>query len=322
MTKHIKQFVSHSKLRKILEFPVLFLGAVPAKTPALYSMMNYADLGLGTWYPMGGMYEIVKSFTAIAKSLSVEIHTDQEVLEVGMQGKKIVSLQTKDKNWKSDIIVASADYHHMESLLPESHRSYSERYWKSRTFAPSCLLYYLGLDTKLSKHLHHNLYFDADFEQACTEIYETHQYPKDPLFYLSCTSKTDPSVAPEGYENVFGLIPISTEIANEESVRERYLDTIIKRIYERTGEDISSHIIYKKFFSGSDFRNAYHAYKGNAYGLANTLLQTGPLKPRMRSKKISNLFYTGQLTVPGPGVPPSIISGEVVASYIERNLGK
>lgn len=322
MKKHISKYFTHPKLQQLLEFPVLFLGALPQHTPALYSLMNYADIKLGTWYPQGGMYSIVNGMYSLAKELGVTFYFDHSVTQIQTDKHlaKRVLVQRDNENifFDADVVIANADYHFTESkLLGKNDRTYSEAYWDKRVMAPSCLLYYVGLNKKLENVLHHSLFFDTSFEVHGKEIYTKPQWPSKPLFYVSAVSVTEDSVAPPGCENLFFLIPVAAGLEDDtEELRERYFDIIVKRFEDRTGQDIRNSIIYKKSYSVSDFVHDYNSFKGNAYGLANTLGQTALLKPAIRSKKIRNLFYTGQLTVPGPGVPPSLISGEVVAKEV------
>lgn len=317
-----RKYFSDPKLLSIIEFPVLFLGAMPAETPALYSLMNYADLQLGTWYPMGGMHKIVEGMVSLAEEKGVKFKTSEPANRIYQNGQMRVS--TSNTEYKSDVVIGGADYAHIESqLLNEGSRQYSDAYWEKRIMAPSCLLYYVGVNRRVKNLEHHNLFFDADFGKHAEEIYKSKKWPDDPLFYVCAPSKTDPSVAPEGQENLFILIPIATGIkGDDEALRDRYFDVVLERLKERTGEDISNDIVYKRSYSVKEFVQDYNAFKGNAYGLANTLLQTAFLKPRMRHKKLPNLYYTGQLTVPGPGVPPSLISGQVVADYILKQKTK
>ena len=319
ISKEIRGLFKHKKLIELLEFPVLFLGATPQKIPALYSLMNYADLMLGTWYPMGGMHKIVEGFVQIAKEQGVKIRVEDGIEKINVEGSKVQSIQAKSGTYETDILVSSADYHHTESkLLDKHHRSYDESYWNKRVMAPSSLLFYLGLNKKLSGLYHHNLFFDKDFDLHAKEIYTNPKWPTDPLFYVCCPSVSDGSVAPDGCENIFLLIPLAPDIDDDEKTREYYFQKIIKRLEERTGENILGHIIHKKSYCIDNFKKDYNAFKGNAYGLANTLMQTAFLKPKMKSKKLTNLYYAGQLTTPGPGVPPSIVSGEVVARLISQ----
>lgn len=315
-TTYIKKYFSHPKIISLLEFPILFLGAMPKDTPALYSLMNYADISLGTWYPMGGMHKFIEAFERIAKENGVTIKTDHEVIKINYQGKKVTSVETTHGTFDTDILVSGADYAHTDLSLLGEQANYTETYWDKRTMAPSSLLFYLGIDKKIDGLLHHNLFFDEDFNLHAEEIYKSKKWPTSPLFYASAPSKTDPSVAPEGKENIFLLIPIAPDLKDDEETRERYFDMLMDRLEKHTGTSIREHIIYKRSFCVSDFKKDYHAFKGNAYGLANTLRQTAYFKPSLKNKKLNNMYYTGQLTVPGPGVPPSIISGEVVAKQV------
>lgn len=315
-----KQFES-PKIRQLLEFPILFLGSSPAKIPALYSMLNYADLKLGTWYPMGGMHKIIEGFGRIIKSYGVDIRTSSPIEGLFVDKGKVNSIQCNQNRLDTDLVVAGADYHHVErNLLPSEFQQYTDKYWDSREMAPSAILIFLGVKGSIPGLKHHNLFFDAPYQNHLDAINSEKEWPKNPLFYVSNPSKTDPTLAPEGYENLFVLIPTAPGLLiGAEDLQEYYLTLVTQRIYKQTGEDISERIVVKKFFMPGDFVTRYNAFKGNAYGLANTLNQTHFLKPRMKHKKIKNLFYTGQLTVPGPGVPPSILSGEIVANLINNN---
>ena len=319
---HIRKFFTDPKLLQLMEFPILFLGATPENTPAMYSLMNYAEIALGTWYPMGGMHEIVKGMVSLAQEKGVNILCNQNVEKIEITGSKAKKVITQHTSFEADVVVAGADYHHVDTQLLGEYRNYSDQYWDKRTLAPSSLLYYLGVNKRIPKLLHHNLFFDEDFKQHAHEIYTQPQWPSKPLFYVSAPSKTDPTVAPAGHENLFILIPVAPDLKDDnEATREYYFDLVMNRLEAYVGEEIRPHIVYKRTFAHSDFRADYNAFKGNAYGLANTLLQTAFLKPKLKNKKVSNLFYTGQLTVPGPGVPPSLISGLVVADEVAKEFG-
>ncbi|TAK45648.1 MAG: phytoene desaturase [Saprospiraceae bacterium] len=322
-SKYVRKYFRHPQLIQLMEFPMLFLGAMPQDTPALYSLMNYAALAQGTWYPMGGMYNMVDAMAKIATELGVEIKTSAEVEQIVVEGNKAKGLQTKKGFFPASFVVGAADYHHVEQhLLKAPHRQYTERYWNTRVMAPSALIFYLGVNKKLNNLQHHNLFFDADFQAHARAIYKTPSYPDRPLFYLCCSTKTDPSVAPEGMENLFLLVPLAPGLEDTPELRRACFDQVMERLETHCGEPVRSSIIFNRNYSLTDFQQDYHAYKGNAYGLANTLFQTAIFKPKMRSPKVKNLFYAGQLTTPGPGVPPSIISGQVVASLIAKESSK
>ncbi|MFW5819787.1 MAG: phytoene desaturase family protein [Bacteroidota bacterium] len=320
VSSYVRKEFKHPKLRQILEFPVIFLGATPQKTPALYTLMNYADLSLGTWYPVGGMYSVIIGMKKVAEELGVNFHFDANVEKVIVENGRAKGIRVNGETKTSDVIVAAADYHHVEQeLLPGEYRRYTEKYWESRVMAPSSLLFYLGIDKKLNNFEHHNLFFDEDFIKHAREIYDQPKWPENPSIYVSNNTITDPGVAPAGHDNLIILIPVAPALEDRNETREKYLKLVMERLEKNTGQDIEKHIVYQRSYAHRDFINDYNSYKGNAYGLANTLWQTANFKPRMRSR-LPNLFYAGQLTVPGPGVPPTIISGQVVASQIDNSF--
>ena len=314
-----KKIKSH-KLRQIMEFPVLFLGAKPSNTPSFYSFMNYADFGLGTWHPKGGMYEVVDAMVTLAISLGVKIETNQNVEKIVVNNGLVEGVISNGEMIKSDVVLSGADYHHTETLLDKEYRGYSEKYWDTKIFAPSSLLFYVGFDKKIDNVSHHTLFFDTDFDVHANAIYDDPKWPDKPLFYASFPSKTDAVIAPEGKESGIFLIPIAPGIEDTPEIREKYFQNIISRFEELTNQKVTDSILFKESYCVNDFIKDYNSYKGNAYGLANILTQTAFLRPKIKSKKVKNLFFTGQLTVPGPGVPPSIISGKIVSDLIKKQF--
>ena len=316
--KQVHKRFKNPKLRSILEFPVLFLGAESSNTPAFYNFMNYADFGLGTWQPDNGFYDVVKAMIKIGKSFGVKYYNNSNVTQIVTKNASATGIMVNNKIINSLYILSGADYNHTETLLPKSKRQYSQKYWSNKTLAPSSLLFYLGFDKKLKNLTHHNLFFDTDFNLHSKEIYKDPKWPSKPLFYANFTSMTNNHTAHEGCENGFILVPIAPDLKDNEILREKYFNIVIDRIENITKQTIKENIIYKKSFCVNDFVGEYNSYKGNAYGLANTLLQTSFLRPKLKSSKVKNLFFTGQLTIPGPGVPPSIISGKLVADLIDN----
>lgn len=314
----IGQYISNKKLQKILEFPVLFLGAKPSNTPAFYNFMNYADFELGTWHPKGGMYKVIEGMVELAESLGVKITTDISINSIEVNNNIATKVLTDKGALEFDILLSSADYAHTETLLPEGSRQYSRRYWERKTFAPSALLFYVAFDKKLSNISHHTLFFDSDFEEHARTIYDDASWPSDPLFYASFPSITDDTCAPEGYEAGIFLMPIAPGLKEDKEVRKKFFDLIINRLEFITGQNVFDNILFYESYGVDDFVKDYNSYKGNAYGLANTLMQTHILRPRMKSKKVKNLYFTGQLTIPGPGIPPSLISGKIVSKLIQK----
>lgn len=320
ISKQIRSQFKNKKLQQIMEFPVLFLGAKPTKTPAFYNFMNFADFGLGTWHPKKGMYVVIEAMENLAKSLGVEILTNQNVEKIETANGSATSLIVNGKRRPIDLLLSGADYAHTETLLDLSSRGYSAKSWEKKTFAPSSLLFYVGFDKRIENIQHHTLFFDTDFDEHARTIYDDPEWPSEPMFYASFPTQTDDSAAPEGKEAATFLIPIAPGIEDTEELREKYFNIIIKRLEKLTNQKLIDNVLFKESFCVNDFIKDYNSYKGNAYGLANTLLQTAFLRPKLKSKKVDNLYFTGQLTVPGPGVPPSLISGKVVAEQILKHL--
>jgi phytoene desaturase len=319
ISDEVRKRFKNPKLISTLEFPVLFLGAKPNKTPSFYSFMNFADFGLGTWHPKGGMYQIIKAMELLALELGVKIYTDQAVTKIEVSNGNATGITVNGITFEADIFLSGADYHHSETLLDQKYRQYSEAYWDKKTFAPSSLLFYVGFDKKLQHVSHHNLFFDTSFEQHAKEIYDEPKWPEAPLFYANFPSISDSSMAPEGCETGFFLIPIAPDLEDNQHLRNTYFDIILDRFQTLTGQRVENNILFKEDFCVNDFIDQYNSYKGNAYGMANTLLQTAFLRPKLHSKKVENLFFTGQLTVPGPGVPPALISGKLVSELIVKH---
>ena len=317
--KEVTKDFKNPRLTQILQFPVLFLGAKPADTPAFYNFMNFADFGLGTWHPKNGMYSIVEAMVSLAKSLGVKIFLNSPVEEILLEKNKATGIKIKNEIILSDIILSGADYHHTETLIPSNYRAYSEAYWNKKVFAPSSLLFYIGIDKKIKNVSHHTLFFDVDFDSHASAIYDNAKWPDEPLFYANFPSISDPNMAPKGKETCFFLIPIAPGLEDTESIRKKYFDIVFNRLEKLTGQQLRNDILFKESFCVNDFVSVYNSYKGNAYGMANTLFQTAFLRPKLKSKKVENLFFSGQLTVPGPGVPPALISGKLVAGLIEKN---
>lgn len=319
ISKDIRKRFKNKKLIQILEFPVLFLGAKPSDTPSFYSFMNFADFGLGTWHPKNGMYSVILAMKKLAEELDVEINTSCTIEKIIVEKGKAQGLIINGEKIAADIILSGADYHHTETLLDEKDRAYTEDYWAKKTFAPSSLLFYVGFDKKIENVEHHTLFFDVDFDRHAEAIYDNPKWPDEPLFYASFPSKTDTEAAPVGKEAGIFLIPLAPGIEDTEELRATYFEKIMSRFEKLTEQNVRNSVIFKESFCVNDFIKEYNSYKGNAYGLANTLFQTAFLRPKLKSRKVKNLYFTGQLTVPGPGVPPALISGKLVSELIDKN---
>jgi phytoene desaturase len=317
---HARKYFNSPRLQQLIGFPVLFLGGTTSNIPAMYSLMNYAAFNLSTWYPMGGFGKVTQAMTSIATDMGVQFRTGESVTGMNIKGRAVYQVHTPKGAYPCNGVIGSSDYQHTEGLLLPSYRNYKEAYWPKRVLAPSCLIFYLGISKKLPALQHHNLFFDEDLDRHAEEIYDHPQWPEKPLFYVCCTSKTDAGTAPQGHENLFVLMPLAAGLEDNDAIRAHYFKLIMERMEQVTGEQVHNHIDYQRSYCIKDFQADYNAYRGNAYGLANTLMQTAVMRPVLRNKKIKNLFYCGHLTVPGPGVPPALISGQIAARQLVKAL--
>ncbi len=319
ISRHIREFFTDKRIIQMLEFPGLLLGAKPSKTPALYSLMNYADIKLGTWYPSGGIRSVATAVYNVAIEQGVEFVFNEPIKKIDKKDKTVFKVLSEKRSYESGIVIANADYEHVEtSLLDTKYRNYSKKYWDKRTMSPSALLFYLGINKKINIP-HHCLFFDTNFNKHVEDIYDDPKWPDNPLFYVSCTSKTDSDVAPSESEALFILIPVAPDLNDEPALRDKYLEQVLDRIERKTGESIRDNIVLSRSYAHKEFISDFNSFKGNAYGLANTLFQTAFLKPKIKNSRLSNLYYTGQLTVPGPGMPPALVSGKIVANQIMKD---
>ena len=315
MDKYVSGFFKTEQMQKIMQYPLVFLGSSPYNTPAIYNIMSHIDFNMGVYYPQGGIYEISKALAYIAKKHGAKLHVNAPVAEIIVENWEAVGVRLEDgKELRADIVISNADIEHTETkLLGELYREHSDKYWKKRTLAPSALIMYLGVKGKLPSLTHHNLLFSKDWKKNFGEIFDTPRWPSDPSLYICAPSKTDPSVAPKGHENLFVLVPIAAGLDYTEKQLEKYADTILQTMEnEMDLKGLREKIVYKKLFSVKDFSSRYNSYQGTALGLAHTLRQTAIFRPNNVSKKVKNLYYTGAGTNPGIGMPITLISAELL----------
>jgi phytoene desaturase len=319
--KYAKRFFKTERLRKILEYPVVFLGGSPKNTPAVYSLLAHADYNLGVYYPFGGMNAVAKAMERVCKDEGVRFVYNTPVERIVTERGVVKGVQTEKGVFDADAVVSTADYAHTEmSLLAKEEQTYGAGYWQKRTMAPSGFILYLGVKRKLSKLKHHNLFFANDWEAHFNEIFDKPAWPERPSYYVCAPSKTDGGVAPRGCENLFVLVPVAAGLDDSDNVRSEYAERIINHLEAVAGEEFHKDIVVQKVFSQRDFTARYNAYKGTALGLAHTLFQTALWRPAPRSKKVKGLYYAGQYTHPGIGVPMCVISGTMVSRFVHDEL--
>jgi phytoene desaturase len=315
----VQRYFKSEKIRKILEYTIVFLGGSPYDSPALYSLMSHVDFNMGVWFPKGGMGKLVESMYKLAEEQGVKFIFNEPVEKIIIDNKVAKKVKTNKKTYDADIFIVNADYQWAESnLIEKKYRTYSNNYWEKRKIAPSAYLLFLGLDKRIKNFKHHNLYFYPDWDEHFDDIFKKAKWPDNFSYYISCITKTDSETAPKNCENVFVLIPVAPGIKDDEKTREKYYEKTIDHMEKLAGENLRDHIILKRIFAHNDFSDRYNAYKGTALGLAHTLKQTAIFRPKHQSKKVKNLYYTGHYNHPGIGVPMVVISSQILSELINQ----
>ncbi len=313
LEKYVSKKFTSKELQKILLYHVVFLGASPKNTPALYNIMSHVDFKQGVFYPMGGIYELTKSLAKLCEDRGVKIHLSSPVSSIEVSGGRATGVIAGGKELKADIVISNADRHFTDTqLLDSGHREFSAKSWGKRTMAPSALLMYLGIEGEYPELEHHNLVFSKDWNKNFKAIFDTKALPDDPSFYVCNPNKTDPSVAPKGHENIFALVPLPATLKFSEQDYQDYAEKILDTMERQLRmPGFKNKIVYKKLYTAKEFESDYHSYQGTALGFAHTLKQTAIFRPNNQHPKIPNLLYVGATTVPGIGMPMCLISAEL-----------
>lgn len=315
----VRRHFESDHARKIVQYSIGFLGGSPRNTPSFYHIMSHIDMTMGVWYPAGGMRAVVEAIAPLARSHGAEIALDEPVTRIETAGKTATGVVTPTGRRDADVVLVNADYAHAElDLLGPAHRTYQEKYWHSRVLAPSAFVVYLGLDRRVPGLAHHTLFLDRDWEAGFDRIFDPKKaaWPENPSYYVNVPSKTDPTAAPAGGEALFILVPLAPGLEDTPALRENLYARILDDLEARLGEDLRDAVVVKRIFALDDFAERYNAYRGTALGLSHTLLQTALWRPAHQSRRVENLYYTGQYTHPGIGVPMTLISSTIVAQEI------
>lgn len=270
------------------------------------------------------MRKVVESLYELAESLGVEFKFNEPVEKLEINENVVKKVVTHRRTYESDLVIVTADYPHAEmNLLDPDYQSYNQKYWEERVISPSSMVVYLGVDFKVDKLLHHNLFLNKDWETGFDYIFDPKkaEWPENPSYYVNVPSKTDKTAAPEGSDTIYILIPLAPGMDDTPDLRENLYNSILDDLESKIGINIREHIVVKKLFAINDFKKRYNAYKGTAFGLTHTLKQTALWRPAHRSKKVENLYYSGQYTHPGIGVPMVMVSSQILAREIIEKYG-
>lgn len=316
---YISNIFTSEKAKRILEYSIGFIGGSPKNTPSIYYIMNYVDLNLGVWYPIGGIGKIVEKLFELCNKRGVNFLFNENVTKITTEKGTVTGVETSKENYKAEIVIVNADYPHSElNLLETSNRTYPKKYWDNKLFAPSALVIYIGLSKKIQNLVHHNLYLAGDWNLSFNILYDLDdpEWPANVSYYVNVTSKTDPSISPKQGETIFILIPTPENFSDTTEARELLYKKILQHIEKIIGEEIIGYEKVKRIFGPNDFVEDYNAFKGTSLGLVHTLTQSAIFRPSHRSKKIKNLYYNGHYTHPGIGIPLVLMSSQILSKNL------
>ncbi|AWB28650.1 phytoene desaturase [Halococcoides cellulosivorans] len=320
MDGHVARYFDVPKLQQLLQYTLVFLGGAPHNTPALYSMLAYADFEGHVHYPDGGMIAVVDGIATLARERGATIETGTPVTSIEPTDDGL-RVETAERTHETDRVVANAPRPHVErDLLAPRYRDKDPEFWDSRTYGPSAYMLYLGVEGSVDPLAHHTLVLPTDWDPHFEAIFDDPGWPDDPAFYLSVPSQTDPNVAPDGHHALVALVPIAPDLADGRDVRDRMRETILDRIESEAGVDLRDRIVLEREVCVSEFADQYSLPQGTALGLAHTLRQSGPLRPGHRSAACPGLYYAGSFVRPGIGVPMTVISGEHAARAVAMDV--
>jgi phytoene desaturase len=324
--------VRDDRLRKILGYPAVFLGASPYIAPSMYHLMSHLDLSEGVLYPVGGFARVIESIADLARAEGVTIHTRARVTRITVEngqatGVVYVDERKREHTLSADLVVSAVDLHFSETqLLAPEQQTYPQSYWDRKTPGPGALLLYLGVRGDLPELEHHTLLFAKDWKRGFDAIFGREpSIPQPASLYICKPSGLDADVAPGDSENLFVLVPIPADPGigkggvggkGDEAV-EALADTVIAQIAEWTGiPDLASRITVRRTVAPGDFAADLNAWRGTALGPAHTLSQSAFFRTGNKSKRVRGLYFAGASTIPGVGLPMCLISAEVVLKRI------
>jgi len=325
LQKMTAKFFSDERMQASMTFQTLYLGLSPYEALAIYSLLPYVEVAGGIHFPKGGMHQLAVALERVGRELGVEYRYDSAVTTFERGASKVDAVRTADGGrHAADLVVTNADLPHAcEAFLDEPVKDIEKK-----RFSCSVVLLYLGLDRQYPNLQHHEFIVGEDMRQGCEDMFTHHRMPKDPPYYVVTTSRTDPSLAPAGGESVFVLVLAPSQPED----RAQWIDWSVEgpRVEAQTLErmerqlgmtDLQRHIVTRKLVTPQTFHDAFGNKRGEAFGLSHNLMQIGYFRPHNRHAKLKNLYFVGQSTHPGCGLPMVLISAECVVSRIAEEIG-
>jgi phytoene desaturase len=316
---NLGNYFRDEKLKAVFSFQDVYMGLSPYESPAAYSMLQYTELADGVWFPIGGMYRIVESLTAIAEGHGARFVYESPVKQIVVESNRATGVVLEDgSTMNADIVIANADLPYVyDQLLPD--RDLARR-MMNKQFTCSALMFYWSVDKVYPQLAHHTLFLSGDYKASSDRIFHDHTLPESPSFYIHVPNRTDPSAAPAGCDTLMGLVPVGClyEELNQdfEALRARAKETIFKRLAKLGITDLEAHITHEVSYTPHDWREQFNLARGATFGLKHNISQLGYLRPHNRHSRYKNLYFCGASTHPGTGVPIAFLGAGLVEERI------
>lgn len=318
------RFFKDERLKAAFTFQNMYLGLSPFDAPATYSLLQYTELAEGVWYPMGGMYRAIESLVGIAEKLGVRFIYNCPVREIQTEGSRVRGVTTEDgREFLADIFVGNADLPYIfRKLLPESRAAHA---LSDKKYTCSTIMFYWAVDKQYPQINHHNVFLGGDYEDSFKRIFNDHDLPRDPSFYVHAPARTDPSAAPAGQDTLYVLVPVGhLDAARPQDWNARVQQArtaVIGRLSREMGiDDLGQHLKFEIVYQPETWKQQFNLEKGAAFGLSHNFTQVGYLRPQNRHSRYKNLYFAGASTHPGTGLPIVLLSAKLTTQRILQEL--
>ena len=325
VTTFVNRFFKDFRHRFIFSFHPLFVGGNPFFTPAIYLMIPFLEREGGVWFTRGGMYSLVEAMGRLFQELGGKIRTGTEVGKIQVESGRAVGVTAGDELFPADLVVSNADVGHTYKHLisPEHRRRWSDRKVDGLDYSMSCFLLYLGTKKQYPDLKHHTLILSERYKALLKDIFDKKILPDDFSMYLHVPTRTDPSMAPEGSESMYVLIPVANNQSGLDwsSIKEDFADRVLSFLEEWGMDGLKENLEVLHIFTPDDFAHHLNAFHGNAFAIEPKFTQTAWFRPHNRSEDVEGLYLVGAGTHPGAGVPGVFMSAETTYGSIAEDFG-
>jgi phytoene desaturase len=326
----VSRFIKDEFLRRTFSFHPLLIGGNPYNTPSIYTLIVQFEKEWGVHYALGGTGAIVAALGKLFNELGGVVNTNCEVKEIAIKNRKAVGIRLEDGQFvPADYVVSNADIAYTyRCLIPSEHRRYYPN-WRidAMKYSMSLFVYYFGTKRRYtdSKLHHHNIILNKNYKNLLSNIFNGTKLPEDFSLYLHMPTFTDPSTAPDGHEAFYVLSPVPVLGKDSPDWKEYapvYKDKIIQFLEDHYLPDLRANLVAEHYIDPLHFQKTLNSFRGAAFSIRPSLLQSAWLRPHNRSEDFSNLYLVGAGTHPGAGVPAVLSSGKIAANLIAAEVAK